>query len=36
MFENQDTKGVLSWIGAMILVGIMWTAPAWLIALGVI
>ena len=38
MFENlsKDTRNALCWIGSALLVGIMWTAPAWLIVLRLI
>lgn len=31
---HENDKRDLQWLGAYLLVGLMWTAPAWLIVLG--
>ncbi len=31
---NDTTKNDIGWILGTLLVGLMWTAPAWLIVLG--
>lgn len=31
---NENTKNDLKWCCVYLLVGLMWTAPAWLILLG--
>ena len=39
MYENRlspAARNALCWIGATLLVGVMWTLPGWLIVLGVI